>query len=182
MIPEELRSFIEQNCSGKEPSDLIMEAIGKKIEQLGANADEVLAFVEECAKGLPLEQKETERKRKEKELSILIEDICSAMGKMKASLDKESFMSAKADCELLTNKANLLYGDNQKIQMLKSKLEEEIREVEERFKTPIADRIMSSIILLIMMLFVICFYFIPLLFKGVRNCISSHWHKVIGKD
>ena len=48
MIPEELRNFIEQNCSGKDPSDLIMEAIGQKIEQLGADADEVLAFVEEA--------------------------------------------------------------------------------------------------------------------------------------
>ena len=57
MIQEELRNFIEQNCSGKEPSDLIMEAIGQKIEQLGADADEVLAFVEECAKGPTLEQK-----------------------------------------------------------------------------------------------------------------------------
>ena len=57
MIQEELRHFIEQNCSGKEPSDLIMEAIGQKIEQLGADADEVLAFVEECAKGPTLEQK-----------------------------------------------------------------------------------------------------------------------------
>ena len=56
MIPEELRNFIEQNCSGKDPSDLIMEAIGQKIEQLGADADEVLAFVEECTKGLTLEQ------------------------------------------------------------------------------------------------------------------------------
>ena len=57
MIQEELRNFIEQNFSGKEPSDLIMEAIGQKIEQLGADADEVLAFVEECAKGPTLEQK-----------------------------------------------------------------------------------------------------------------------------
>ena len=57
MIQEELRNFIEQNCSGKEPSDLIMEAIGKKIDQLGADADEVLAFVDECAKGPTLEQK-----------------------------------------------------------------------------------------------------------------------------
>lgn len=57
MIQEELRNFIEQNYSGKEPSDLIMEAIGQKIEQLGADADEVLAFVEECAKGPTLEQK-----------------------------------------------------------------------------------------------------------------------------
>ena len=57
MIQEELRNFIEQNCSGNEPSDLIMEAIGKKIEQFGADADEVLAFVEECVKGPTLEQK-----------------------------------------------------------------------------------------------------------------------------
>ena len=63
MIQEELRKFIEQNCSGKEPSDLIMEAIGKKIEQLGADADEVLAFVEECTKGPTLEEKIAEAKR-----------------------------------------------------------------------------------------------------------------------
>ena len=62
MIQEELRNFIEQNCSGKEPSDLIMEAIGQKIEQLGADADEVLAFVEECAKGPTLEKKAAEQK------------------------------------------------------------------------------------------------------------------------
>ena len=67
MIPEELRNFIEQNCSGKDPSDLIMEAIGQKIEQLGADADEVLAFVEECTKGLTLEQK-AEAEKKEQEL------------------------------------------------------------------------------------------------------------------
>jgi len=64
MIQEELRNFIEQNCSGKEPSDLIMEAIGKKIELLGADADEVLAFVAECTKGPSLEQKMAEAKRK----------------------------------------------------------------------------------------------------------------------
>jgi hypothetical protein len=64
MIQEELRNFIEQNCSGKEPSDIIMEAIGKKIELYGADADEVLAYVEECVKGPTLEQKYAETKRK----------------------------------------------------------------------------------------------------------------------
>lgn len=57
MINEELKNFIEQNCSGIEPSDIIMEAIGKKIEQYGADADEVLAFVEKCSKGPTLEKK-----------------------------------------------------------------------------------------------------------------------------
>ena len=54
---EELKYFIEQNCSGKEPSDLIMEAISSKIEQYQEDADEVLAFVEKCIKGPTLEQK-----------------------------------------------------------------------------------------------------------------------------
>ena len=54
---EELKYFIEQNCSGKEPSDLIMEAISSKIEQYQENADEVLAFVEKCIKGPTFEQK-----------------------------------------------------------------------------------------------------------------------------
>ena len=54
---EELRYFIEQNCSGVEPSDLIMEAISSKIELYQEDADEVLAFVEKCIKGPTLEQK-----------------------------------------------------------------------------------------------------------------------------
>ena len=54
---EELKIFIEQNCSGKEPSDLIMEAINSKIELYEEDADEVLAFVEKCIQGPTLEQK-----------------------------------------------------------------------------------------------------------------------------
>lgn len=56
-MKEELRVFIEQNCSGKEPSDLILEAINSKIEVYQEDADEILAFVEECVKGPTLEQK-----------------------------------------------------------------------------------------------------------------------------
>ena len=71
MIQEELRNFIEQNCSGKEPSDLIMEVIGRKIEQLGADADEVLTFVEECAKGPTLEQKAEAARRTDETIALL---------------------------------------------------------------------------------------------------------------
>lgn len=67
MINEELKNFIEQNCSGKEPSDIIMEAIGKKIEQYGADADEVLAFVEKCSKGPTLEKKADIARQEESE-------------------------------------------------------------------------------------------------------------------
>lgn len=111
MIQEELRNFIEQNCSGKEPSDLIMEAIGKKIEQLGADADEVLAFVEECAKGPTLEQKVAEAKRKaeaEAERLARIEEAkAKAVSDAKnAELAAEKAKKAMAEAEAARQKAD----------------------------------------------------------------------------
>lgn len=75
MIQEELKQFIEQNCSGREPSELTIDIINKKIKQLGADSNEVLAFVDECIKGPTLEQKaeiarraeETEAERRAQE-------------------------------------------------------------------------------------------------------------------
>jgi hypothetical protein len=182
MIQEELRNFIEQNCSGKEPSDLIMEAIGKKIELYGADADEVLAYVEECAKGPTLEQKETEKNRKEKEYLQLVDGIYSAVNSVKASKDKDSFMRAKAECESLLSKANFIYSDNPKNQKLRFELDEEIRLAEKRFKTSVIERMMSAFLLLLMVIFVCFTYFIPLCFKSVRKFMGSYWSKVIGKD
>lgn len=110
MIQEELRNFIEQNCSGKEPSDLIMEAIGQKIEQLGADADEVLAFVEECAKGPTLEQKaEAARQAAEAEAERQAR-IAEAEAKAKsdaknAELAAEKAKKAIAEAEAAREKA-----------------------------------------------------------------------------
>ena len=67
MIQEELRNFIEQNCSGKEPSDLTTDIINKKIKQLGADYNEVIAFVEECINGPTLEEKAEIAHRAEEE-------------------------------------------------------------------------------------------------------------------
>ena len=111
MIQEELRNFIEQNCSGKEPSDLIMEAIGKKIEQLGADADEVLAFVEECAKGPTLEQKVAEAKRKAEAEAERLARIEEAKAKAEsdaknAELAAEKAKKAMAEAEAARMKAD----------------------------------------------------------------------------
>ena len=111
MIQEELRHFIEQNCSGKEPSDLIMEAIGQKIEQLGADADEVLAFVEECAKGPTLEQKaEAARRAAEAEaerLARIEEAKAKAESDAKnAELAAEKAKKAMAEAEAARQKAD----------------------------------------------------------------------------
>ena len=111
MIQEELRNFIEQNCSGKEPSDLIMEAIGKKIEQLGADADEVLAFVEECAKGPTLEEKIAEAKRKAEAEAERLARIEEAKAKAEsdaknAELAAEKAKKAMAEAEAARMKAD----------------------------------------------------------------------------
>lgn len=111
MIQEELRNFIEQNCSGKEPSDLIMEAIGKKIDQLGADADEVLAFVDECAKGPTLEEKVAEAKRKAEAEAERLARIEEAKAKAEsdaknAELATEKAKKAMAEAEAARMKAD----------------------------------------------------------------------------
>lgn len=124
MIQEELRTFIEQNCSGKEPSDLIMEAIGQKIEQLGADADEVLAFVEECAKGPTLEQKAAEQKRKEDERLAFIRHLEKRLAEVKSD-DISLYNTVKFDLEAEIKKAKSVYSSDSQIQKIVSALEEE---------------------------------------------------------
>lgn len=63
MIQKELKDFIEQHCSGVEPSEIIMNAIENKIVELGADGEEVLAFVEKCSNGPTLVEKQAEAKR-----------------------------------------------------------------------------------------------------------------------
>ena len=138
MIQEELRIFIEQNCSGKEPSDLIMEAIGKKIEQLGADADEVLTFVEECTKGPTLEEKAEEAKRKaeaeakaNEELQEIIENLERALVDLKSGKD---IKKNKAEIERYARKAKMYYGSNPKIQKLLEEIEIETDLINKKVK------------------------------------------------
>lgn len=111
MIQEELRNFIEQNCSGKEPSDLIMEAIGKKIEQLDADGDEVLAFVDECAKGPTLEQKAENARRAaeaeaERQARIAEAEAKAQSDAKNAELAAEKAKKAMAEAEAARLKAD----------------------------------------------------------------------------
>lgn len=124
MIPEELRNFIEQNCSGKDPSDLIMEAIGQKIEQLGADADEVLAFVDECAKGPTLEQKAAEIERKENERLAFIEHLEKRLAEVKSD-DLDLYNTIKLDLEADIKKARSVYSSDSQVHKIVSALEEE---------------------------------------------------------
>ena len=124
MIPEELRNFIEQNCSGKEPSDLIMEAIGQKIEQLGADADEVLAFVEECAKGPTLEQKEAEKKRNEKERLTFIGHLEKRLAEIKSD-DMSLYKNIRIDLEAEIKKAKSVYSSDSPVLKIVCALEVE---------------------------------------------------------
>lgn len=117
MIQEELKTFIEQNCSGKEPSDLIMEAIGQKIEQLGADADEVLAFVEECAKGPTLEQKaEAARRAAEAEAERLAR-IEEAKAKAESDAKNAELAAEKAKKAMAEAEAARLKADEAKAKL-----------------------------------------------------------------
>jgi hypothetical protein len=111
MIQKEFRDFIEQNCSGIEPSDLIMEAINGKIELYQADADEVLAFVEECIKGPTLEQKaEIARRAAEAEAerqARIAEAKAKAESDAKnAAMAAEKAKHAMAEAELARQKAD----------------------------------------------------------------------------
>lgn len=152
MIPEELRNFIEQNCSGKEPSDLIMEAIGKKIEQLGANADEVLAFVEKCAKGPTLEQKEADKRRKEKERLAFIEQMEKRLVEVKSG-NLSLYKKNKAELEADIRKAKTLYASDKQVQDFIVILEEEMSNVEEEIKKQNQKR--NRLIIAILLIFII---------------------------
>ena len=111
MIQEEFRNFIEQNCSGKEPSDLILEAINAKIELYQANADEVLAFVEECIKGPTLEQKAEIARRAaeaeaERQARISEAQARAESDQKKAEIAVEKAKQALAEAEKARQKAD----------------------------------------------------------------------------
>ena len=152
MIQEELRNFIEQNCSGKEPSDLIMEAIGKKIELLGADANEVLAFVEECAKGPTLEQKEADNKRKEKERLAFIEQMEKRLVEVKSG-NLALYNKNKAELEADIRKAKTLYASDKQVQDFIVILEEEMSNVDEKIKKQNKKR--NRMIIAILLIFII---------------------------
>lgn len=111
MIQKEFRDFIEQNCSGIEPSDLIMEAINAKIELYQADADEVLTFVEECIKGPTLEQKAEIARREAEAEAERQARIAEAKAKAEsdaknAAMAAEKAKHAMAEAELARQKAD----------------------------------------------------------------------------
>ena len=102
-----------------------MEAIGKKIEQLGADADEVLAFVEECAKGPTLEEKAAAAKREEEECLAFIEQMEKRLVEIKSG-DLALYNRNKAELEADIRKANTLYSSNAQVQHFITMLKEEM--------------------------------------------------------
>ena len=116
----------------------------------------------------------------DKELFQLIDEISNALVNVKAAQDKESYILAKAECESLLKKADLFYGDNQKIQMLKFDLEEEMKKAFDKFKTPIGVRVINAIILLLLC----CtgWVIVVAIFEPGRKFLGSTWEKVIAKD
>ena len=132
MIQEELKNFIEQNCSGKEPSDLIMEAIGQKIEQLGADADEVLAFVEECAKGPTLEQKAEAARRAAEAEAERQARIAEAEAKAKSDAKNAELAAEKAKEALAEAEAARQKAEAEKARVSEMKHKHEVKKERKR--------------------------------------------------
>lgn len=110
MINQELKNFIEQNCSGKEPSELIMEAIESKISQTGSDPEEVLSFLDECVKGPTLEEKTAEAKRLAEKEADRLARIQEAKAKAEsdaknAEIAAEKAKAAMADAEIARQRA-----------------------------------------------------------------------------
>ena len=135
MIQEELKNFIEQNCSGKEPSDLIMEAIGQKIEQLGADADEVLAFVEECAKGPTLEQKAEAARRAAEAEAERQARIAEAEAKAKSDAKNAELAAEKAKEALAEAEAARQKAEAEKARVSEMKHKHEVKKERKRMYT-----------------------------------------------
>ena len=138
MIQEELRNFIEQNCSGKEPSDLIMEAIGQKIEQLGADADEVLAFVEKCAKGPTLEQKAEAARRAAEAEAERQARIAEAEAKAKSDAKNAELAAEKAKKALAEAEVERQKAEAEKARVSELKHKHEVEQERKRMYTIIA--------------------------------------------
>lgn len=110
MINSELKKFIEQNCSGKEPSELIMEAIETKITKTGSDPEEVLAFIDECVKGPTLEEKAAEAKRKAEKEADRLARIEEAKAKAESDAKNaeraaETAKAAMAEAEIARQRA-----------------------------------------------------------------------------
>lgn len=133
----------------------------------------------------------------DKELFKLIDRITDAIVEVKQSSDMEEFTSAKAECEGLLKKADLFYGENKKVQMLVFDLKQEIAETEKKLKSKankamaanaagaaagvagsIGKKILYAFVL--MGMFGLCCYIVPLFFDGYRDAMGRVWHKVVG--
>lgn len=154
MIPEELRLFIEQNCSGKEPSDILMEAIGQKIEQMGADADEVLAFVEECAKGPTLEQKAEALRRAEEAEAERQARIAEAKAKAESDAKNAELAAEKAKEAMAAAEAARMKAEAEKARVDEMKHKHEIKKERKRVYF-----IVGGVVLAIVLAWVYTVYF-----------------------
>lgn len=117
----------------------------------------------------------------DKELFALIDKISNAIVEVKSATDSESFNHAKAVCESLIKKADLFYGENKKVQILKQDMLEELAAAQKKYRN---DKMVSNgvplLVLIALLAFGFCFCFLPFLSSGFRATVGAQWEKVFG--
>lgn len=117
----------------------------------------------------------------DKELFKLIDDLTKQIAIVKATNDSFSFNEAKAESERLLKKADLFYGDNKKIQMLKVDVEEELLIASKKFKRDqVINKCIPLLLVLLLVAFAVSLCFIPFFSNGFCAALSKQWNKVFG--
>lgn len=116
----------------------------------------------------------------DKEMYTLIDQISAATVKVKSSASTEAFKTAKAECEVLLKKANMFYGDNQKVQMLVFDLQNEISTAETKLRSEQRSKTIGNI-LKNKWLWIVTVTAILLLCTLVSNSISNNYYSDIYK-
>lgn len=207
LIPEELNVLIQQYLTDGVLTDKERQVILNKAEKMGLDRDEIDLFLDAEIQKIDQQTDAAARRQKGKtcpycggsiplltdkcphcgenvtpeasnELQEIFDNLEEALVDLKSGKDRNR---SKATIERYSRKAKMYYGNNPRVQKLLDEIEEETKKADKKFRVPIYDRIIYAIIVLFLVLFGYCTFFIPFFFKGYRNYIRSCWNKVFGK-
>lgn len=117
----------------------------------------------------------------DKELFDLIDKISIAIVDVKSATDSESFNRAKAISESLIKKADIFYGENKKVQMLKQDMLEELAAAQKKYRTNnIVSKGIPLLVWCVLIAIAMFLGFLPFFFSGFRSVLGTQWNKVFG--
>ncbi|MDO4956336.1 MAG: zinc ribbon domain-containing protein [Bacteroidales bacterium] len=115
----------------------------------------------------------------DRELFELIDKISIAIVEVKSATDSESFNRAKAVSESLIKKADIFYGENKKVQMLKQDMLEELTVAQKKYRNNLIMKKCISFVVWSALVFLgVCLCFIPFIFIDYQALLGTQWRKM----